>query len=1097
MPVVSKLVSHSQLTLVYVTALVSFAMMLSDVTSFLKLKPIFVGCRQVMRWLIMHRVLLLMLCSMFILVSFLVTVTLSMMREFLSALVAATYLDTYGLVKPMIPMLHSDQLLALQVMCVDITPKRWFQSALLMLNGQSPVDLFPSNYNGCERSEGPVATYTTADPIWNTDMIMVLWPHNDSTLISPKCCTYALLTGSSWTLAGLLQHIFTVILLTILIRHLLIVMLKVYIPGLEITNALRSLALECLIRLTGRRYGTMGDTRRQFVNLPMVISKPQSNHSHANAARFRNDANNTMRLFATSLGKSIYMLQMSASDQKRGTRGLRTFHWARDSAIPMQADLLSNKHIVGLVDTDHYYDMPTLLADYPVEYLISTFQPSETTSTTDDYSFRFTDDGAVLYAVSGGAVYNHRVWNYAGDIIFVKSSRFIGNRWTTYSVSRKSFDPHHVLIYLQPVVTFWSPIKFELSGRGLNYLDMRVKEFNRLDIQTTDGLLRSTAKIGSWASATIPVEVDDTIATTARLNSTGITVAQIRSITKSDDATQAAVLAEYHRANNIAAPPIVFPPSEAVMGFQFMNKEYDHDAVVPMKAFMSPIVHGAYVPVRSKANDIEAVRGRILDVKAEEGTAISPFYASCIAEFLKLLIPDKIAKTHHPVDLPTVYVKQARPSQRALLGKVENLNDLTSTANVTTFQKTEAYQKPTDPRIISTIPTSNKLHYSAFTYAFSEYLKTMPWYAFGKVPKEIAETVARICSESKKHLSKTDLRRMDGHINDIGRVFEKSAMLRFFCESYDKDLEDLMATQHHQKAVTAFGVKYATLFARLSGSPETADFNSLENCLGSYCALRKTVNLNTGQHYTPEEAWAKLGLFGGDDGIQGDVDPEAQVKAYAMLGQELEIEIVPHGALGVDMLARKYGPDVWWGSSNSMCDISRQLAKLHTSPNLPSNITPSQKLATKLFSYYLTDRNTPIIGDLATLVVTRYPDLIVKPEHDLEVARQLMNYFSMHPAVNQFVNIREDWMYDVIRADMPDFDEGLFACWLRECRTEVGKLLTPPLCQPLKEHPPVTKPVDVSGEVLLPKKGPADRTCRHFKAGNCTWADKCKFSHSA
>jgi hypothetical protein len=199
-------------------------------------------------------------------------------------------------------------------------------------------------------------------------------------------------------------------------------------------------------------------------------------------------------------------------------------------------------------------------------------------------------------------------------------------------------------------------------------------------------------------------------------------------------------------------------------------------------------------------------------------------------------------------------------------------------------------------------------------------------------------------------------------------------------------------------------------------------------------ALRKTTF--DGIPLTPRQAWDKLGLFGGDDGLQGDVDPQQQQLAYASLGQELEIEIVVRGDLGVDMLSRKYGPDVWYGSANNMCDLSRQLSKLHVSVPLPSKVSPSQKLATKLFSYYLTDRHTPIIGDLASLVVTRYPDLIIRPDTDPELCRQLMTYFSNHPAQDQFINSREDWMYDVLRADMPDFDEGLFSQWLRACRQD-------------------------------------------------------------
>jgi hypothetical protein len=798
-----------------------------------------------------------------------------------------------------------------------------------------------------------------------------------------------------------------------------------------------------------------------------------------------------------------YLLQESASDQKRRSDGLRTFHWAKDLSLDPHFSTLTSNHVVAMVDVDHYYDMPGMLAAYPHIYLVATFQPTAVTHSGEDYSFRFLPDNMVHYAVSGGAVYEHKVWNYGSDIIIALCSTILGYQCTVYTITRKKFDDHHCLILLQPTVSFWSPLLNPsrwVKGSVLERLVVHDNGFNRLDVQTTAGLMRSTSRVGTWVSATVPVELDDVISTTSRLNSTALTVAQVKTLAKSDDAVQAAVLTEYHRQNptSKASPPLVFPPSESVFHYQFVTPSYDSNAKQSMHAFMSPIVHGAYVPMRAKSNDERAVSGRVLEVKAPADIKVTPFIVACMTEFVSLLVPEGIKHLGHPVDIPEVYERQNRPSQRMLLHQVENLPDDISNAKVVTFQKTETYQKPSDPRIISTIPTTNKLHYSTFTYAFSEYLRSVEWYAFGKTPKQISQRVADICSKASRHVAKTDLSRMDGHVSSTLRMLERCIMQRFFAESYHGDLLKLMDTQHSRKAVTGFGIKYDTGYARLSGSPETADFNSIDNAFGSYMALRKTVF--DGAVLNPEQAWNLLGLFGGDDGLQGDVDPDEQQKAYSSLGQELEIEIVLRGALGVDMLSRKYGPDVWYGSANNMCDIARQLSKLHVSISLPSNVTPSQKLATKLFSYYLTDRNTPIIGELASLVVSRYADLIINPSTHPEIARQLMSYYSQHPAKDNFINERQDWMFDVIRADMPDFDEGLFHSWLRECRVDPACLLRPPLCQPVKAHPPVKHPVDIAGDIQVPEKKDSERKpakiCRHFAAGKCTWADKCKFLHS-
>jgi hypothetical protein len=180
----------------------------------------------------------------------------------------------------------------------------------------------------------------------------------------------------------------------------------------------------------------------------------------------------------------------------------------------------------------------------------------------------------------------------------------------------------------------------------------------------------------------------------------------------------------------------------------------------------------------------------------------------------------------------------------------------------------------------------SKVEYSRYTLAAAETLKQQPWYAFGRVPRDIAIRVGEICGTSTtKSVIISDFSRFDGRVSSVMRDIEKEFMTRLFAKDYHPELLLLMADQQSRIARTTNGIFYNTYWTRLSGSPETSLFNSLANAYISFNALAKT--------YPLEEAWNKLGIYGGDDGLTPDLDSQIFRDVAEEFGCKSTTEVVP------------------------------------------------------------------------------------------------------------------------------------------------------------------------------------------------------------
>lgn len=799
--------------------------------------------------------------------------------------------------------------------------------------------------------------------------------------------------------------------------------------------------------------------RTTFNDLPLALVKPMVDHTHGIAAADRSSASIFIDSLADSLGKSSYFIQRSRADERNGRMGSRAYHWVKDLNTQVVALSLPENPLPAMVDVDQYLDMPSFLCENIHPTIVYTFQPDQVSKVTENYSYTFNSDNEVVYNVTGGGRYQHTVWNYSTDNLIV-SKYFCSIPYATaaYQVDRRSTSPDHELILFSPLAS-WSGIgsllsRWWLKGTVLTRLKVVTETgFTRLTQCSSAGVKVSTGRPGSFVSATIPANVDDTIAAIARTSKYDLTMPQVLSFVDGDRIGGAALL-EYHRAEQPATKPdVVCPVPQAVRRYQFDPGRFDPEAKASMVAFMTPMVHGAFCPDQTVGNEIQCVKGRVEQVRPKE-LVITPFLRRVMKEFVACLIPENKMHKLDPVDEEEVVDRQSRASQRRILAEAESI---LPDRKVSMFMKKEPYANIKDPRAISMINGVDKREYSRFMYAFETVLKSQEWYAFGHTPKVIADRVTKVL-EHANQANNTDFNRFDGHGSNVMRELERMALLRAFRVVHHEKLAELHRSQFGMRAVASFGTWYETWFTRASGSPETALFNSLTNGFVAFLSLRMTRS--GGVFLDAKESYVKLGIYGGDDGLTADVRPEIYRKAAQSIGQEITVEPVLRGQPGIKFLARVYSPYVWFGDVNSCCDLPRQLAKLHVTVSLPPDVTPQMKLLEKVRSFILSDENTPIIGLFCKAVMTLHKEPIAINIKTL----QMRSWLSHYDKEVQFPNAPGEWMNGYANSSLPTFDEKKFTSWIAAADS-YDKLLSPPM---FMEPPLATSrvPVVVDNQVI-------------------------------
>jgi hypothetical protein len=774
--------------------------------------------------------------------------------------------------------------------------------------------------------------------------------------------------------------------------------------------------------------------RKVFLDAPSFRKKPAANHSHPEAANHRTTAVRFFNHVTTFLGLDAYCYQMSSRDQSQHVRGERTYYWARDANVMPWLDEIKDTDAVSMVDVDYYVDMPTHLADHPQIHMLYTFMPDYAGRATPEYSYFFNGDSELVLNVAGGAKYVHRLWNWSTDWFTVSKFNRFGIPTTTVlydcTVRRVCDDKAAVLLVPCKHWTGLSAILGWMIGRPLERLTTAVGGgFTKIRRYVNGSTVHvSVARQCTETSATVSLDVFNRLKAIQSVSpSNKLLMYQVKQLTPNKD--DAAIITDYFwHATDGQVPDLHCVPEPQMIEFSVGNPMPEDKP--SMVAFMRPLVPPAFVPTNNPPTANQAIEGRVKVPAATVKKLLGDFKMTnhkveVVRAFWTLVFPKVGCLT--PLTHDEVVARQHKPAQVKEMQEAGFIN--TFSGFVQSFMKKEAYGKPTDPRNITTYPAKVKADYAAFMYALADELAKLDCYAFKKTPKQVAEHVARIASKAKHRINCPDLHRMDGHVNEFTRIFERAGGLRAFGPAYAEEFARCHDEAFGNIGITSDGTRYDQGFSRGSGSHETSVFNTLFNLfIIFYAYVLSGCSYEEAFKHTQEDVMA-----GGDDGLVADLAPAFLIKAAQLCGMVLTCDTFVRGQPGVNFLARVYGPDVWEGSPNSMCQIKRTLEKIHLTPAVPLNDV--QKMYEKAVSYSLTDSNTPIVGDFCAAVKR-----VCK---GFTTTNTLSRYGDHHSPSDQYPNVAEDWMMEFVENELTLVDAGGLIAYLRDV-TEVRQLLTIP-----------------------------------------------------
>jgi len=414
-----------------------------------------------------------------------------------------------------------------------------------------------------------------------------------------------------------------------------------------------------------------------------------------------------------------------------------------------------------------------------------------------------------------------------------------------------------------------------------------------------------------------------------------------------------------------------------------------------MRTFVQPFVSGGcYAARRNLANETATTTHRVESMR--NYTELCPRMDAWMNEFVHHF---REANTIGRVTLwedEVVYEKQHRPMQRSILDRVREFYRYLGSRTATTFQKAEAMKAASPARVITQCDPVTRFLGSKVVYPFTSVVKTMPWYAFGKSPKQVGEAMAKLYVGAQT-AADGDYTNMDGSIGNIHRELERRLYLATFVPEDHEIVLETLRDMYGNNVKCPFGTRYPQGAGQGSGFPDTSTGNTVRNAFVAYVARRLSGD-------DKENAWARLGLYGGDDGSTPDIGAKYLIDAATRVGQVLKVNILQRGER-IPFLGRIYGT-AFSGGSNSMCDFRRQILKIHaTSRSL--DVANYLVAHDKGVSGCVLDRNTPVIGS----IYAKWADIPVRAGHDV------LYEYSAGVAVNSgedCENFEESWMWDVV-----------------------------------------------------------------------------------
>jgi hypothetical protein len=749
------------------------------------------------------------------------------------------------------------------------------------------------------------------------------------------------------------------------------------------TVATRGVQISTVVLNSFSRVTDRGKRLHRIRNLAYkpADQKTLSSHSHPGCAHIRAEASKFIDTVGKALGSERYDISISARERKRGIRGNRSYRTAKDLLSDAQDDYLLKGDLVTMIDTDAHLDYDTLAGYAGHDFCLYTLCPDALAGHGPESSWRFASPDIVVEDVSGGATYTHKVWDWGKD-------QYVFSKWGITYV----YDPIVVdLAEARQVVTLLLARTIYLPLWFVNFLVPGIRDYRpeRMKVETRGNyVLGMFGPPGRRKVNLLNTTLPD--ATPAKVSADDWTALDVMSRIKSPDArTDARSLSvssieRYFEAQKIEVPKAVL----------YMLSDYFSDVTKPLmftsyqsKAGLSTETGTPYVtvtapgivppacgPVASDNNDKRALEKRLDAVQNLK--EFPPDIIEYAKEFVLQMVPGKFAGTMVPVSYEQVATQQPSAAQRSRRGKdYKNLGLDRKHLSTSGFMKKEAGGSVTDPRTINQVPVHQTTTLSMFCMAAKQYVKDkhQRWYGPCKNRDRMAASL-RALYRAQGELTSGDYSRMDGRTSiDYRKHVVEPVYLRMFADRYKPELEALLKRERTASVSMQSGHKTKTKGANLSGSPLTTDCNTYNSAFNEFAARRRN-----GQ--TPEEAFASLGLYFGDDSVFEAGLAKEVAKVASDCGMVMTFEDRPQGSLPgrVAFLSRIY-PDISSTLASYPC-IVRALRKL---PTMTANkgTTTAMVVAhrqVKGMAANRVDGHVPVYGPYARLLQDSGPELTDK-----------------------------------------------------------------------------------------------------------------------
>lgn len=806
-------------------------------------------------------------------------------------------------------------------------------------------------------------------------------------------------------------------------------------------------------------------------NIKSVDTKAKErNHSHGVAATIRTFANEFIEEVCSLSGLNPYSISMSRTDQIKNKTGQRYFYWPKDLYMSYRDDVIPRNACCKLIDVDYYADMNAISREFD-HIMAYTFVPKLPGGSIPDGTFSIADD-TVTVNVNGGAEYNHQMWYYNRDQIFIRT--WWGGKLMLVELKdcpSDGNDSDHKVVLLTTVCKIYGPAAWFFSETGLVRRKFSHGAFNATRSNEEVGGKWQIFKHFSMRSSSISMSL-----TEQAIEAAYTRVSRAKTPATSDVER---ILLGYNMTPQSAChaasmfmsiyetqPELLMSQPQIITKYIGSSYMYvplgpllTEDAKPTMRELPVAVFPAAWYPGKSYNSDNSCIDHRVMRV-GNKVTTVPQFYNECAEDFLQMLLTP-IGHNGYASTLPTrswfltpasydeVRERQSTGLKRSLLDRAREWL-FHGTRTFSTFIKSEAYGKIAPPRNISNPSIDTKSRLAAFMHPLCDVIKQHHFYVFGKSPLEISHLMNAKASASK-HAICTDYSKFDGSHSAFLSRFECSLYLRAYPPAYHREINDLLDTEVHAKCYTQHGLKYDNGFSRVSGSMHTSLMNTVNNALLSYIMYRL-------QKLEKRTAYESLGLYGGDDGVNFDLDATHVQSVAKRTGLTITSDIVPNGH-PIKFLGR-----VFFGSV-SICDVFRQLSKFHLTTS-PAIVPLTTVLRRKAEAYLITDPLTPIIGKYCATLLSFLPSEHSKDKSELADPGNWWSQYSKYD--ERFVYPEADderiksYVANEFRLTSADIDN--FNQRLDDCET-LDDVLAINLASP--EAPQATISATLKDEVLL------------------------------